>query len=258
VPELARGWAERYRADGTFPEPELSAVGPGTLVFTNEVSDLGPVRIVEPVPPGGDLADPDPVGAVRLYLVRALLDGVHDALGRSNIGAVRAAFEAHIAGSAWGALALTLQAPARARDTLAAVQARLGGVMANWDALDTLRYVAATRSPISLAELVEPAVDGLLDLWLPARSGDPRRDIPRALAAAGQADRNEQLAAWLAALARVTGRLRHADQLTDPARLRTILAGLDPDSLESLSTGSLNAARTVLHAADRGLDLQSD
>lgn len=214
-------WAAQYGETKTFPTPFTESISAGTVVWTNNISDLRPE-----------------VAQWRTYFTRRLAEAIDDALDWENYAQVNADFEAFTLKFPWGALdaAVAHVFP----NSIARVSRRIESVLTLWMPLDSLRYVDRDLRPIDFAQLMRNHYGSLLEMWLDRHSTDLRTDLKRAVDVM-QGSREEvvrsKVVAALSHLAREDARICNRDRFGDPVWLSEEVSKLRPEIFDNMATG---------------------
>lgn len=221
VKRAGQQWGKAYREQQRFPEPNMEPVPPGTPVHLQVASDLAHER-----------------RAWRLYFVQILAGEICEALDWKDSAQISAEFEAFTLTWPWGALDAAVEHVVP--NSAPAVIRRLEAVLGFWDPLSALRYIDRAREPVSLDTVMTNHYTGLLDMWLPSRSGSIRQDLRDAIEImrhASPEDVHRKVIEALARAARKEKRIRHAEVLSNPDWLSRVTAGLDPNVYQGLTAG---------------------
>ncbi len=218
---------ERYRQDGTFPEPgKMEEVPPGEVVVAHEVVDFQRER-----------------PAWRLYMVSHVMGVLSEGTPSQSPMPARHAYEAHFRETAWGALffATAHMSPVSAERTARRIQA----VLRFWEPLQVARYLF--KHPMeahALEDLLAVACDWVLRVWCPG-DAPVRARLESAARRMATATRDECIEVIIQELSRAldhAGQLNYPDMVADPSFQRERLRMLDSRSFERLSgayTGEL-------------------
>ena len=235
---VGQQWATAYREQQRFPEPKLEVLTPGSLIYLKLASDLAHER-----------------QEWRLYFVQIVAGEICEALDYQDYARVSAEFEAYTAGWPWGALDAAVEHPVP--NSAPVVARRIEAVLGFWEPLSTLRYVDRTPQAVSLDAVMTNHFSGMLEMWLPARSGNIREDLAAAVEAMRRAsaeDIRERLVEALARAARSESRFRHGELLTDPGWLSAAVGRLQPDVYEGLTGGNISDLLRTLFIFDESAE----
>jgi hypothetical protein len=245
----AKKWVQRYREQGTFPEPKLVPMAPGSIAFTDESTshflgggysfmDLTTVSI-----------NPDDARQQGLHIQWRwyMLDNLRsEALWilRHDYEAYEAfprAFETFACRYPSGALVVAITHALY--NTIEAVSRRVEAVLGFWDLLDTVKYIDVFKRHPTLSEVMALHFEGHVAMWVDQPSGNIRTDLRTAIDQMRRASDDEirvRLIKRLRELADTERDLKHRAWLKSPG---VIEAGLVADEnqeralYENLTTG---------------------
>jgi hypothetical protein len=218
-------WAKAFRAGREFPEPKLTPIAPGTIVFTREsTADL--VRLGYTFVPNTNRVLIDGQAAKdqalhlqwRVYLVYGMRYEAKLAdLSREEQWDFDRSFNAFVCNYPWGAIS-AVESGTFLSD-IAITLPRIEGLLRFWDALDTLKYLGLYTHAISLTEHVLLYLNGEIAMWVDRPTGDVRTDLQKAMEQMRQASADEiytRLVKRLRQCADTENSVKHRDWLKSP------------------------------------------
>jgi hypothetical protein len=238
----AKKWATQYKKSASFPPCHEIAATAGTIVLTHDISDL-------------NRNTPN----WRVYFVRALGSEIAQTLQWQDYKNVASAFEAHMLGTAWGALdyAVSHVAP----NALENVTRRLEALAQFWRPLESLLYIDRVwNEPVSLQDLITHHYAILFAQWNPSGKCAGPDDLRKAVATMRRATKEDvDTSAKMALLQLAQGddRVRNRATLLARDRLETLWSEALTDE-ERSDVGGLHpgALRRALYVLDKAADLE--
>ncbi len=224
LPSVAKVWASRYRASGSFPQPTL--VDPGKLdVILYNSSDFQPDQ-----------------PAVRLFANIELIWMIDKALQVSDNEELKTDYEIHVGAAPWGSFEafLFLRAP----DSLANLQRRYRQVLPHLTALAHRQVVTVGQQRVTALAALDQWIGRTLQNWGAPADGPLADRIELALDAmvnATPASIDGRIIRRILELAPVAPRVKHRGRFT-PEFVRQWVTSLDPDehlNLTGCEEGSL-------------------
>ena len=189
----AKRWGKQYQQHGTFPEPKLIPVPPGSTIFMGNQNSVqllnmgmkfdmslplgtAPKEFVFGERPNRDtprwffyLAE-DFRSEVALYHFNQRL---------TEPPGVKAAYEAFACRSPWGVLNALIRHTLY--NTIPTVSRRLEALLSFWEKLDSVHYLDHIRRITTLTGLVTFYCQDFVTMWVDAPTGDIRKDLATAV-----------------------------------------------------------------------------
>lgn len=237
----AKKWTKRYAKDGTFPEPTMIPVPPGSLMYCSAF-EVGSMRF------GASAQEPH----WFFYLVDNMRMEV-DTESPAAFKVFELRYEEFVCRYPWGALSVTLR---RRNNSRTQVTQRLEAILSFWEQLDTLRYYQWRRE-YDLSNLMLYFNEGTLRMWVDVLRGsanDVLRTAIERMRNASEDEIRERILRRLHEVADAEPELKHRDWLKSPgvfeAGLADDIANL-PECYENLKSGCLETYHGFLTELDR-------
>lgn len=224
-------WAKQYDKTGTFPEPALVPVPPGTTIHCGDLA--------------GDLFSPLAPQSEGWYFYFVKMFGVDVSMAVSvahkDQPMFNAVYEAFVCRYPWGGLSLATNN--QLYNSNALIAQRLESVVAFWEQLDTIRYINPFYRKCSLWQIVSVPLEGTIRLWVEAPTSDLREMLRITAERMRNASEDETYARIMRRLHHVADtdpRLKRREWLKSPGFLEAKLAHMKetlPDGYEYMKTG---------------------
>ena len=189
----AKKWGQQYQEHGTFPEPKLIPVPPGSTIF------LGNQNSVQLLNMGMKFDMSLPLGTAPkefvfgerpnrdtprwfFYLAEDFRSEValyHFNQRLTEPPGVKAAYEALACRYPWGVLNALIHH--KLHNTIPNVSRRLAALLSFWDKLDSVGYFDEVRRITTLTGLIRFHCLGPVTMWVDAPTGDIRKDLAMAI-----------------------------------------------------------------------------
>jgi len=180
-------WAQCYMEGREFPEPKLIPIPPGSIVFTAESTSnwvgegysMNAANTVVTIN-----TNPKATGIHIQWRAYILYTLQHEAenvakLSRAECFRFRSVFVPFVCRYPWGAISAT--AIDWLLNSIELTVPRIAGVLRDWDALDTLKYIDSDERPISLAKFMTDSFRGTVAMWVDQPTGNIRTDLQTAI-----------------------------------------------------------------------------
>ena len=259
----AKKWGKYYDKHGTFPEPKLIPVPPGsTILMGNQNSidlmNMG-MKFDMTLPPG--TAPQEYVFGKRpkrdtprwfFYLA----DEVRWALSTNvtNYDAKRptldVAYEAVVRRYAWGALSEAVSH--NLYNTIPTVTDRLEALLSFWEKLDSVGYFDDVRRITTLTGLITFHCQGSVSMWVDTPTGDIRKDLATAIEQMRRASNDEiyaRLLRHLRYMVLANKKYNHPEWLVSPGIIENeleILRGESQIWYDDLTAGDRHSQGSFL------------
>ena len=260
----AKKWGKQYQEHGTFPEPKLIPVPPGSTIFMGNQNSVqllnmgmkfdmslplgtAPKEFVFGERPNRDtprwffyLAE-DFASEVALYYFHQRLTAPPG---------LDAAYEALACRYPWGVLNALIHHTLH--NTIPNVSRRLEALLSFWDKLDSVHYPDPVLRVTTLTELISFRCRGCISMWVDTPTGDIRKDLAMAIDQMRRVTVDEthaRIIQNLRRLSKVEMHLKHREWVGSPGLIESALEELQktyPVGYDDLTGGDDHAQRTFL------------
>ena len=259
----AKRWGKQYQQHGTFPEPKLIPVPPGSTIF------MGNQNSVQLLNMGMKFDMSLPLGTAPkefvfgerpnrdtprwfFYLIWEIRTEtwMYFFKLREDPPGFNAAYEEFACRYPWGALNAAISHTLY--NTIPTVGRRLDVILSYWEKLDSVRYFDDVRRITTLTGLITFHCQGSVSMWVDAPTGDIRKDVATAIDQMRRASDDEiysRLVRRLRNKVHVENDYNHPEWLVSPGVIENgleTMRGYGQVRYDDLTAGDSHAQGTFL------------